>query len=63
MTVEAAPRAFNHHLADRLFETASDAVEAWVRLTELALLAFWHDGNSWMDDEVDAFKKALKKVS
>lgn len=62
MTIELTPNAFNHHLPARVFDSASVPVKAWVTLNYRELLEFWNDGNTWMDDEVDAFKKSLKKI-
>ena len=63
VTIEPVPNAFNHHLPARVFAVAGEPVKAWVTLNYLDLLDFWDHGNTWMDDEVDAFKKALKKLS
>jgi hypothetical protein len=63
VTIEPLPQAFNHHLPARVFEAASMPVKAWVALNNGELLDFWDDGSSWMDYEVDVFKRGLKKLS
>lgn len=62
VTIEPTPNAFNHHLPARVFDSARLPVKAWVTLNYQDLLEFWNAGNNWMDDEVDAFKKSLKKI-
>jgi hypothetical protein len=63
VTIEPEPKAVNHHLPLREFEAASGPAQKWVMQDTTALLAFWNDGNTWMDAEVDAFKKALEKIA
>ncbi len=63
MTIEPEPQAFNHHLATRVFEAASGPAKAWVALNQLELLDFWNNGHTWMDDEVAAFKRRLRKLT
>ncbi len=62
VTIEAQPKAFNHHLPQRAFDAAVGPVSVWVALNHAALLDFWNDGNSWLDDEVTAFKASLKRL-
>jgi hypothetical protein len=62
VTIAAQPKAFNHHLQPRVFNAAAEQVGAWVALNHSPLLDFWEHGVTWLDDEVDAFKKALKKL-
>jgi hypothetical protein len=62
VTIEPEPRAFNRHLPERAFAAAAEPVRAWVRLNHAALLDFWNDGASWLDDEVDAFKQGLRRL-
>lgn len=62
VTVEPAPTAFNRRLPQPVFASGSEAVKRWVALNSGALLAFWNNGNTWMDDEVTAFKAALKRL-
>ena len=40
----------------------SPLVIAWVKLNQPALLRFWMKGNTWMDEEVTAFKAALRRI-
>jgi hypothetical protein len=40
----------------------SPEVAEWVRLNRDALLAFWNEGDTWMDEQVEAFKKALIRL-
>ena len=60
--IEDSPRAFNHHLPQRVFDAACIAVKAWVALNASALLDFWQHGSTWLDDEVTGFKLALAKL-
>jgi hypothetical protein len=62
VTIEPDPRALNHHLPNHVFAAASQPVSAWVVLNQAALLDFWNNGASWLDDEVDAFKKGLRRI-
>ena len=62
VTIERQPKTINNHLPRRVAETAADAVTAWVTLNYDALLEFWNNGNSWIDDEVDEFRKGLKRL-
>ena len=62
VTIEASPRAFNHHLPAPTFDAAQASVQAWVILNRQPLLDFWTHGTSWMDDEVAAFKAALQPL-
>jgi hypothetical protein len=62
VTIEASPQAFNHHLPTRVFDAASARVIAWVALNATALLDFWHQGATWLDDEATAFKRDLKTL-
>jgi hypothetical protein len=61
-TIEPEPRVFNHRLPPPAFAAGSAAVPRWVALNHPALLDFWNHGNTWLDDEVTAFKAALKKL-
>jgi hypothetical protein len=61
-TIAAEPQAFNHNLPQRVFDAASMRVKAWSALNHVSLLDFWQNGTSWMDEEVDAYKKALKRL-
>jgi hypothetical protein len=63
VTIAADPQAINHQLPPRVYAGAVERARAWVALNQTSLLEFWFDGTSWMDDEVDAFKRALKKIS
>lgn len=40
----------------------SPEVVEWVRLNRDALLSFWNEGDTWLDEKVEAFKKALEKL-
>ena len=62
VTIEAQPKAFNHHLPKHVFDAARTGVARWTALNHAALLDFWNDGTAWMDDEVTGFKAALQKL-
>lgn len=62
VTIEPSPQAFNHRLSPAAFNAAKAAVQAWVILNRQPLLDFWTQGTSWMDDEVNAFKAALRPL-
>ena len=56
------PRVLASSLDDRdLAHVAPKAIE-WVALNHEALTTFWFEGESWMDDQVTAFKQGLKRV-
>jgi hypothetical protein len=62
VTIEVSPRTFNHRLPQRVFDAACIPVKAWVALNEATLLDFWHQGSTWLDDEVTGFKQGLAKL-
>jgi hypothetical protein len=62
VTIGPEPKVFNHRLPPPAFASGSEAARRWVVLNQAALLDFWGNGNTWLDDEVAAFKAALKKL-
>ncbi len=63
VTIGPMPQVYNHGLEPRSLNAASVPVKEWVTLNYVELLEFWNKGNTWMDHEVAAFKRALKKMS
>jgi hypothetical protein len=62
VTIEASPAAMNKNLPQNEADAAAGGVQAWVTLNQEALLAFWTEGNTWLDDDVAAFKRGLRRL-
>jgi hypothetical protein len=62
VTLETPPRALNQGLPQRIARQAEAALLAWAALNRDALLAYWHDGLGWTEEEHDAFLDGLKKL-
>jgi hypothetical protein len=63
VTIEASPAVMNKNLRQTEADTAAGRVQAWVALNREALLAFWTEGNTWLDEEVATFKRGLRRLS
>ena len=63
ISIEEKPRLLSNSLPERVMKRTASSVVDWVRLNKDTLLDFWRNGESWTDDEVTAFKAALKKIS
>lgn len=50
-------------LPERVVNRVSPQVIEWVRLNRERLLAFWNEGDTWMDEQVAEFKEALVRVT
>jgi hypothetical protein len=62
VTLETPPRPINQGLPPREARQAEAALLAWAALNREALLAYWHDGLGWTEEEHDAFLDGLKKL-
>ena len=62
LSIEADPQIVASSLADRVVRRVAPRLAEWVKLNRGALIRFWNVGDRWMDDEVTAFKSALKPL-
>jgi hypothetical protein len=62
VSIEETPKVVAGDLPERVIKRMSPEVMEWVNLNRAALLAFWNDGDTWMDEQVQAFKKALVRL-
>lgn len=56
------PTIINHTVDDRLVREISPDLIKWGKLNRDALIWFWENGTSLIDDELDKFKKSLVKI-
>ncbi len=56
------PRVLASSLDDRDLNRIAPKALEWVALNHEALTTFWFEGEAWMDDQVTAFKRDLKRV-
>lgn len=56
------PRVLASSLDERDLNRIAPKALEWVALNHEALTTFWFEGESWMDDQVTAFKRGLKRV-
>ena len=54
LLANSLPRPVANRMAPKVIE--------WVRLNRAALLDFWNHGDSWLDEQVTAFKERLVKL-
>lgn len=62
VSIAEPPTVVANSLPERVVKRMSPRVMDWVRLNREALLNFWNEGDTWMDEEVTAFKDALRRV-
>lgn len=62
VTITMPPKVEVNSLPQQVMNEFSPLVTQWVQLNYQSLLGFWNNGNSWYDEEVEAFKAALKKI-
>ena len=62
VSIADAPEVVANSLPERVVKRMSPEVIEWVGLNRTALLEFWNRGDAWMDEEVEAFKKALARL-
>ncbi len=62
VSVASEPRVLASSMAVRDLSRRAPLVIDWVRLNHQALARFWSEGAHWMNDEVQTFIAALKKV-
>jgi len=63
VSIADLPAVVANSLPDRVLNRMSPRVIEWVRVNREALLAFWNEGDTWMDEEVTAFKEALVRLT
>lgn len=56
------PRILASSLDERDLNRIAPKALEWVALNHEVLTTFWFEGEGWMDDEVTAFKRGLKRV-
>jgi hypothetical protein len=62
VSISDDPQLVASSLPDRVTSQMAPAVIAWVKLNRTELAKFWSDGETWTDDEVDAFRDRLKPL-
>ena len=62
VTLENPSRAINMGLPLRIARAGEADALAWAALNREALLRFWEDGVTWMEEEVTAFLDGLAKL-
>ena len=62
VSIDEPPKVVAGDLPERVIKRMSPEVIEWVRLNRAPLLSFWNDGDTWMDEQVEAFKKALVRL-
>jgi hypothetical protein len=62
VAVSPEPRVVANSLPERDLARMAAPVIAWVAANHEALARFWWDGPDWMNDQVQNFIAALKKV-
>jgi uncharacterized protein (DUF4415 family) len=62
VSIAADPKLVASSLPDRVTNQMAPAVIAWVKLNHDVLTKFWNEGETWTDDEVDAFRDRLKPL-
>lgn len=63
MSIDAEPEVLASSLPERVVRAMAPQVAEWVRLNRAALLGFWNDGASWMNEDVRAFIDGLTKLN
>lgn len=62
VSISDDPVVLANSLPQRVVDAMAPKVAAWVLLNRPDLLRFWHQGDAWMQPEVEAFLRALKKL-
>jgi hypothetical protein len=62
VSIGAESRVVASSLPDRVTAQMAPAVIAWVKLNHVELTKFWNEGDTWTDEEVDAFRDRLKPL-
>jgi hypothetical protein len=62
VSIGPEPRILASSLPERAMNRVAPAVIEWVKLNREALQKFWHEGETWTLDEVNAFADRLKKL-
>lgn len=59
VSIDEPPVVVAGDLPQRVINRMGPEVAEWVRLNRDALLSFWNEGDTWMDEQVAEFKNAL----
>mgnify|MGYP001213541160 CR=1 FL=1 len=62
VSISVEPEVVANSLPQPVVNRVAPKVIEWVRLNRAALLDVWNHGDSWLDDEVTAFKERLAKL-
>ncbi len=62
VSIETEPKVVASSLDERVRDRIAPRVIAWVALNRADLLRFWNEGDSWLDEQVQAFKDGLKRL-
>ncbi|MXN67510.1 hypothetical protein GR183_21610 [Stappia sp. GBMRC 2046] len=62
ISISEPPHILSSSLPEEIVERMAPDVFRWVSLNREALLDFWHLGDGWLDEDVAAFKAALKHI-
>jgi len=62
VSVGDEPKVLANSLPQPVVNRMAPKVFEWVKLNRAALLEFWNHGDSWLDEQVTAFKERLVKL-
>ena len=62
VSISDDPRLLTNTLPQPVVRRMAPRVTEWVKLNRALLLDFWNEGDTWMDEQVAAFKERLAKL-
>ena len=62
VSIEDNPKVVANSLPQPVASRMAPTMIEWVKLNRTALLDFWHHGDTWLDEQVTAFKEGLQKL-
>jgi hypothetical protein len=62
VAIEDDPKVVANSLPEPVVSRMAPSVIEWVKLNRAALLDFWHHGDTWLDEQVTAFKEGLQRL-
>ena len=62
VSISDEPQLLANSLPQPVVRRMAPRVMEWVKLNRALLLDFWNEGDSWMDEQVAAFKERLAKL-
>jgi len=62
VSIADEPKVVASNLPARTTDQMAPTVIAWVKLNRVELAKFWDEGETWTEDEVDAFRGRLKPL-